>query len=84
MAKTNVVWLLNPDCPDEWLGRFGREKEESKQVRLLVEAHENGWIEILGQTKQSARNLAAVLQEFMSVKVITDEPRYGDRGDDAK
>lgn len=83
MAQKKLAWLLNRECPDEWLDRLGKTKNESEQLKLLVEAHGKKWIEILGSTDQSTRDIAAVLQEFMSVQVVTNEPRYH-RGNDAE
>lgn len=69
MAK-KVVWTITPECPDEFLDKLFAEKDEVPFYRLLAEGHTNGYVEIFGQTERDIKDIAACLQEFMSVKVI--------------
>lgn len=75
--KSKIVWMLLPECPNEFLDKLAATKDEDEFVGALIEGHKKSWIQILGTTDKSTRDLAACLQEFYSVKVISDEPRYG-------
>jgi hypothetical protein len=72
MAEKRIVWIPVRGNDAEFWARMESVSNESDFWKLLVEAHKNGWVEILGQTDKQTEDLAAVLQEHFKVKVVSD------------
>ena len=74
MAKKSIVWVILPECPDSFLEKLSKiGDDEEAFVDTLIEGHNAGHIRILGSTDKDAKDIAAVLQEHFTVKVVKDE-----------